>query len=217
MTDEDVLRINAELAGQQVEQNDNIAAMSDELLSGNAVAAEGSILGKDEQGQEAIPNILSGKEPDSGYADFNFPEETKVDKGLLKSAVWQFKKLGLTQEQAQGMVDMSTEVISAIAGAQQRDWDKMTAAWAHEVRNDPELGGYNYHQTIAQAERVLKRFDRSGTLTDFLITTKAGNHPALIRFLVNIDSIVAEDGFERGGRSQPKKEFSDADIFYPHN
>lgn len=215
INDEELKRLNASIEQRQPDAGNVIAAVSDEVAGEHPADITGSVLGRNGTAGDEVVNILGNNSEPHGYEDFTYPEDGSVDKYVLKSATMEFRKLGLSQKQAQGVVDMSRSYSLKLLDAQQRQWDKMTADWAREIREDAELGGFNYHQTIARAERVLKRFDRDGALTQFLINTRAGNHSALIRFLVNIDNTLSEDGFEMGGRTQSRDKLADEDIFFP--
>ena len=200
---------------QDVQPDTNISAQdSGSIIGDNQTNAEesGSLLGNETTDNVEQPEVLA--EPIQ-YEDFNMPEGIAVDKEGMESAKKAFSEYGLSQEQSQKLVDMNTQMVQQALQAKDQEWLNTTDKWAKDVSADPELGGRNYKNSIAMANRSLAKFDNTGELTDFLTTTQAGNNPAFIRFLVNIDRAVGEDSFERGGGRTPARELSDAEAFYP--
>ena len=178
----------------------------------------GSILGKTDNSE--IDNTKESADQPAPeqpieYEDFTLPEGMRPDAESMSQAKEAFKELGLSQEQSQKLVDMNTHILQQALAAKDQQWLDTTDNWAKEVRSDPELGGRNYKNSVARAERALAKFDQSGELTDFLVTTQAGNNPAFMKFLVGVDKATSEDSFERGGSSGKPKEISDAEAFYP--
>ncbi len=177
-----------------------------------------SILGKTEKSETENTDKLDDQpvpEQTIEYEDFTLPEGMTPDAESMSQAKEAFKELGLSQEQSQKLVDMNSHILQQALAAKDQEWLDTTDNWAKEVRSDPELGGRNFKNTVARAERALAKFDQSGELTDFLVTTQAGNNPAFMKFLVGVDKATSEDSFERGGASAKPREISDAEAFYP--
>ncbi len=222
------------------EVRDNIPAITDEVEAGNAFGRSGAAAagyrgaaggrngigtqsrdassfmaeGDEEFTNESLLGNAEGEYIDQ-YDEFKLPDGINVDRNILALATEQFKLLGLSQQQAQGVVNLSPQITEAIRGAQQHEWDITTSRWSREVRNDHELGGRNFKESIAKAERVLRRFDSDGRLREFLTSTRAGNNPDMIRFLVHIDAALAESSFGRMPGGASDKEKSDAELFFP--
>lgn len=175
----------------------------------------GSILGKDNTGEPENTEQVETPASEIEYEDFILPEGMTANSEMMAEAKGAFKELGLSQEQSQKLVDMNSNAINEALAAKDQEWLDTTEKWAKEVSADPELGGRNYKNSIAMANRTLAKFDHSGELTEFLTTTQAGNNPAMIHFLINIDRAMGEDSFERGGSASKSREISDAEAFYP--
>lgn len=164
---------------------------------------ESSILGSELADEEVL------------YDEFNLPEGIDVDKNILAIATEQFRTLGLNQKQAQGIVDLSPQITETIRNAQQKEWDITTSKWARDVRNDPEIGGANFKRSVAKAERALRMFDNSGKLKEFLVTTKAGNNPDMMRFLVSVAEAFSESSIRKTPDNSTTEDQSDAELFFP--
>jgi hypothetical protein len=134
------------------------------------------------------------------YTDFTLPEGAAVDAAALDSAKAVFKELGLTQVQAQKLVefqatrDKSNNETIANAIATQRQ------QWLEQVNKDPELGPKidAVKQEIGKAYThlppdVVKEF-RSAM--DF---TGAGDNPAFIKAFYGFAKLVNEGKHITGG------------------
>lgn len=95
------------------------------------------------------------------YADFTAPEGLALDPKIIEQAAPIFKELGLTQAQAQKLIDLG---ISRQQAATQAYTD-MRAQWADETRKDPEIGG-KLPEVLAE---IGKMYDAFGGRNDPLI------------------------------------------------
>lgn len=175
----------------------------------------GSILGDENTADSEDTEQIESPVVEIEYEDFTLPEGMTANNEMMSDAKDAFKEFGLSQEQSQKLVDMNCNAVNEALAAKDQEWLDTTEKWAKEVSADPELGGRNYKNSIAMANRTLSKFDHSGELTEFLTTTQAGNNPAMIHFLVNIDRAMGEDSFERGGNTSKPRDISDAEAFYP--
>ena len=63
------------------------------------------------------------------YADFTMPEGLTIDEALLAEALPIFKELGLTQEQAQKMVDFEAKKVQAGQQNQLETFNQLIKDW----------------------------------------------------------------------------------------
>ena len=75
--------------------------------------------------------------------------------------------------------------------------DFTSKEWAEAARNDQEYGGAQFEQSIAIAKRALDQFGNPA-LSEMLAHSPMGNHPEVIRFLINVGKAVSEDNFVTG-------------------
>lgn len=92
--------------------------------------------------------------------------------------------------------------------------DYQSDAWAQAARNDQEFGGAHFEQNLGIAKQALEQFG-SPELLQMLGQSPMGNHPEVIRFLVNVGKAVAEDRVV-GGTAAGHGAF-DARDFYPNS
>jgi hypothetical protein len=152
--------------------------------------------------------------PDT-YADFSLPEGIPLDRDLLTEATPLFKELGLTQEQAQKLVDFQAKQVQASSQSQVDAFNQLMKDWREQSENDSEFGGDKFEKSIAVARAVVDKFGTPG-LKQLLEDHGVGNHPEVIRFMVKVGKLTAED--VPGGTSVPtSKEQDRVSQLYPND
>lgn len=138
--------------------------------------------------------------------EFAAPEGQALDANALAVFEPIAKELGLTQEQAQKLVDIYPQIQQQQAEA----WSKQIADWGEQVKADKEIGGDKFNASVGLAQRALDQFGNP-ELREYLNASGLGNHPALVRFCAKVGKSMAEDSFvvpNQGGQR------SAADILY---
>lgn len=138
--------------------------------------------------------------------EFAAPEGQELDANALAVFEPIAKELGLTQEQAQKLVDIYPQ----IQQQQAEVWSKQVADWGEQVKADKEIGGDKFNASVGAAQRALDQFGNP-ELREYLQVSGLGNHPALVRFCAKVGKSMAEDSFvvpNQGGQR------SAADILY---
>lgn len=138
--------------------------------------------------------------------EFTPPEGQELDANALAVFEPIAKELGLSQEQAQKLVDIYPQIQQQQAEA----WSKQVADWGEQVKADKEIGGDKFNASVGAAQRALDQFGNP-ELREYLNASGLGNHPALVRFCAKVGKAMAEDTFvvpNQGGQR------SAADILY---
>ncbi|WP_440493128.1 peptidase [Serratia sarumanii] len=138
--------------------------------------------------------------------EFAAPEGQELDANALSVFEPIAKELGLTQEQAQKLVDIYPQIQKQQAEA----WSKQGEEWREQVKSDKEIGGDKYTANVGNAQKALDQFG-SPALREYLETTLLGNHPELVRFFAKVGKAVSEDTMvmpNNGGQ------LSTADLLY---
>lgn len=137
------------------------------------------------------------------YADFSLPEGVELDAQLLETAVPVFKELGLTQEQAQKLVDFQAKQVGEGQRKQADAFSQLMEDWQTQSRNDKEFGGEKFDENIAIARTAVNAFG-TPELAKLLEDHGVGNHPEMIRFMVKVGKLTREDRpGVTGGASNP--------------
>jgi len=162
--------------------------------------AEGEGGDKDGDGQDGPPEE---------YADFDLPEGMAADDTKLGEFKETAKELGLTQEQAQKLVDFQASMLQQ----QQEQFAEQVSNWAAEAKADNEIGGKSFDDKLSLARKGLE-YVGTPELREALDSTGMGNHPEVIRAFYRIGKQLGEGSFEqgRGPSSQPK---TAAEVLYP--
>ncbi len=100
----------ASTTGVQTDNTDNADTSTTATDSDAAPAADDNAGGEVATGEET--DLGSQTVPDT-YADFVMPEGVELDSALLTEAAPLFKELGLTQDQAQKLVDFQAKQVQA--------------------------------------------------------------------------------------------------------
>lgn len=149
------------------------------------------------------------------YADFTMPEGMELDSALLEQASPLFKELGLTQEQAQKLVDFQAQQVQASQQGQLEAFNQLKTDWLDQAKSDKEFGGDKFDENVATARLALTKFGSEG-LTKLMNDYGIGNNPEMIRFMVKVGRLMKEDVPDSGGpnTSLPKDK---AGILYPQS
>ncbi|HIF6607538.1 peptidase [Serratia sp. TKO39] len=162
---------------------------------------------KEKADKEAAEKAEKEKKPAAPEKyEFTPPEGQELDANALAVFEPIAKELGLSQEQAQKLVDIYPQIQQQQAEA----WSKQVADWGEQVKADKEIGGDKFNASVGAAQRALDQFGNP-ELREYLNASGLGNHPALVRFCAKVGKAMAEDTFvvpNQGGQR------SAADILY---
>ncbi|WP_347299399.1 hypothetical protein [Clostridium perfringens] len=162
---------------------------------------------KEKADKEAAEKAEKEKKPAAPEKyEFTPPEGQELDANALAVFEPIAKELGLSQEQAQKLVDIYPQIQQQQAEA----WSKQVADWSEQVKADKEIGGDKFNASVGAAQRALDQFGNT-ELREYLNASGLGNHPALVRFCAKVGKAMAEDTFvvpNQGGQR------SAADILY---
>lgn len=179
--------------------------------AGTQQAGDKSQAGTDQQGQAAGKDTAATA-PDA--YELKLPEKTLLNAAAVQSTAAIAKELGLSNEQAQKLLEHQSQAVTAYQQSQQQVWNNQTKAWRDAVAADPEIGGPHLEANVAHARAVINKYG-SPAFVAALNETGLGNHPELVRFVVNIGKAAADDGTlvngARGGAGQKTL----ADNLYP--
>lgn len=148
----------------------------------------------------------SQKVPES--YEFEAPEGMELDESLIGELSEVSKDLGLTQEQAQTLLD---RMGPAMAQRQAEQIEALHQQWAEEAKADKEFGGDKLNDSLSHAKRAMDQF-ATDDLKSLLNETGMGNHPEVVRFFVRVGKATSEDGFVSGRKGAVGRK-----PFYPNS
>jgi len=128
------------------------------------------------------------------YTDFTMPEGVTASPELLTEFKGAAKELGLSQEQAQKLVDLQSKFVLASAKEQQEQFTQLGNEWAAETK---KALGTSFATEMRFAAKARDQF-ASPELVQLLNDSKLGNHPEVVKLFIAIGKAVSEDGFVSG-------------------
>lgn len=102
------------------------------------------------------------------------------------------KAKGLSNEDAQALLDHDQENFSSFETAQTAALEKAKEEWKTLSQADAEIGGQNLPQSVDLSRRVVQRFG-DAEFQQFLDDSGLGNHPAMLRFATRIGKLMTAD------------------------
>lgn len=172
------------------------------LLGNNGDDKGGEGEGDDKGKAEAAPEE---------YEDFTLPEGVVIAEETAQKFDAIAKELGLSQEAAQKVLDLGVEMNQKASEDNANQWKEAREAWVSEIKNDPEIGGKKFGESIERAKRALSKFgsDELNSILD----QGMGDNPALIRLLVKVDKATSDDSMV-DGKAEGVEEVSAAEAIY---
>lgn len=146
--------------------------------------------------EEPKPEEKPKEGPPEKY-EFKAPEGVEFDPAQVAAFEPVARDLGLTQEQAQKLVDLQTGFAKAQNEALVNTWKQQTRAWADEAKADKEYGGNKYAENSGLVAKALDKFGNTG-LRKALEDSGFGNHPEVVRFFWKVGKAVSEDTLTTG-------------------
>ena len=168
--------------------------------------------------------------PADGKYTFVMPEGVELDQALADALMPDFKEMGLTQGQAQKLIDkyiatnqarLETHAASAegawSGAAYQYFKDNGTPdTWADKAKGDKDLGGDKWNGTVTDATRFINTMG-TPDLKAFLNASGGGNHPELIRIFAKAGALIKEDDPANGGAGGSGKPVEAAHVLFPND
>lgn len=166
------------------------------------------------------PGIITIEKPPPVVEPAKAPEkyELKLSENspLTQDALTRIESLakekGLTNDQAQLLVQAEENSLTSYKKKQDDDFTVVKNQWAEAVKNDKEIGGENLKQSIEFSKRVIERF-AAEEFKKTLDVTGLGQHPEVVRLLARVGKAMSNDQLILpGAQGEGKKEMKD--IFY---
>ena len=166
--------------------------------------------------KDADKSDANGKKDEPGeYKEFTIPDGMELDKGAMEAFTPIAKELGLTQDQAQKLVDVYSNANADAVATMGSQIDALHQTWIQEVKDDPDLGGAKFDETVATARTFINGYGDQ-KLTDVLNETGLGNHPAVVKLFYKLGRSMSEDNVNIGAIRGQEGEKSRAHKMFPN-
>jgi chemotaxis protein histidine kinase CheA len=182
----------------------------------NAPASDAGTAAEANKGTEA-GETKPGEKPEAAKApesyDLKLADDSPLDQADVDAVAETAKQLGLTQKQAETLLERQAEAVSAYQQRQVAAHQEQTVKWVDDVRADPEIGGDKFDASVNHARAALDAFG-TPEFKQALNDSGFGNHPMLVKFCARVGAAIGEDKIvnpNRAGGGPPK---SRAEILY---
>lgn len=137
--------------------------------------------------------------------EFTAPEGLTLDEATVTEASIVFKELGLTNEQAQKLVDFQGKLAKTQAEAPYKAYDAMREGWQNEVKADKDIGHIlpKVKETIGKALDTLGDPALVASFKEGMNLTGAGDHPAFVKAFYKLAQSVVEGSHVSGKGPSP--------------
>jgi hypothetical protein len=116
---------------------------------------------------------------------------------------------GLPHAKAQALVELHAKYVDAAVNKLTQAWESQQVEWQTAVKNDPEIGGAKLEGVKQTIAKVLDNTEFTDPeFRKAIISTGAGNHPAVIRTMYRMAKALTEGGSVAGGAPNREKDGS---------
>lgn len=177
-------------APQAAQETPNAAEAEIQAKPGEAQAEA-----KPEQKEQPAPTEKA-KTPDGEAAptkyELKVPEGSQLQAADLEKIALFAKEQGLSNVQAQKLVEREAQVLSAYVQGQSEQLKTQTQAWIKDLETDKEVGGAQFSENMEIAHRAVKKF-ADPEFVKILEETGLGNNPGLVRAFWRIGKQMVND------------------------
>lgn len=137
------------------------------------------------------PPVKKQSGPDTSSERYTLKptEGSTIDAKVVDTYAEAAHKLGISQEQAQKLLD----TVSPTIGARQTEMlDATRKQWLEETRTAKDIGGDRLDESLAKAAHALDKFG-TPALRELLDASGLGNHPDMVRAWSAVGRAISED------------------------
>ena len=176
------------MAGENID-----TSMADPGISETDLGMAGSEPGGFTPGPDTSLDGLSPQSAPDMYDEFIIPEGMDYDHAAVDHYSPVLKKLNLTQEQAQELVDLRVRELQGMQSQFNQSMVQRNADWYSELSRDREFGGDKFDAHSLAVKRVLETFDPDRSFREDLQRQSLDNYPPLFKLLARMAPHFSED------------------------
>ncbi len=201
------------------EQSVNEQAMSDKLFDKSSETVTPPVENKTEPAAVKTEPVTENKTEnkteikDFKVDDLKIPEGLQLPKDSVEKIASYAREQGFSKDKAQELLNLEADMVKEMIAAQQESYSKTREEWVNQVKNDQEIGGNNFKQSIDHAQRALKQF-ASDEFIKTLNETGYGDHPEVVRVFARIGKMIGNDTIVQSNNYAGKKL---EDVFYKNS
>jgi hypothetical protein len=178
-----------------------------------------TLLGEEESSVEKVEEKVEEKVAVPEKYEFQVPEGMALDTVLVDKISPVFKDIGLSQDQAQKLVDAYAPYVKTQVEAQQQEslnfLETQKAEWKAETLK--YLGG-DSKEKLAQSAKFINKFtdskEEAQQVREMLEVSGLGNYAPMVKMFIKAGKLVIEDNFVEPNKQNSGGEAS-IDEMYP--
>lgn len=160
---------------------------------------EGSILpGAADEPKPTTGEQAKANTPPAPDIEVKLPEGVEADPVLMDALKGVAKEAGLKGEHAQKLADAYIAAQTKAQEGMKAAWETRKQEWISSVKNDEEIGGAKFGESVKIANRALDKYG-SKELRQMLEDTGLNNHPEVARLFTRIGRTLMEDSIAGTG------------------
>jgi hypothetical protein len=136
--------------------------------------------------------------------ELKLPEGSFLKQDAVEDVINFAKENGLSKDQAQKILDKESVLLKNQLDSQLKTYKTQVEQWAKDVKDDPEIGGNNFNESIELSKRGLHRI-ASPELIKLIDETGYGNHIELVRAFRKLEKMFADDKIIHPGAQAAKQ------------
>ena len=146
--------------------------------------------------------------------ELTMPKDSLLEPSVVEKISAYAKEKGLSNEAAQERLDNDNSAVQEYHENQNKQVEEIRAGWARDAEADPQIGGSKFKENVEMSRRLIEKANPD--IKPFLDATGAGNHPEVIRLMVNLVEMFgfSEDKFIFSKSQTGTGTKSNADVFY---
>ena len=155
----------------------------------------------DKEGAEKPEEDDKSEDKAVEYGDFKIAEQLQVDEETLGLAKATFREMGLTQEQAQKLIDLQNSLAlkqdATLTKTVEAETQKLIGKWEAAVRADEELGGADLGEKMKIARSAATKLGCEDALM-VISEARLSSNPAILRLLYRAGMALSEGAYVQG-------------------
>lgn len=132
------------------------------------------------------------EKPTEDLKEVTLPKDSMMSKADLEVVMAYAKENGLTNKQAQALVEKQNEQLNGFLKSQVDAYQAKVDGYEDAIKSDKEIGGVNYNKSVTLAKRVLEKFGTPDLKAEFDMSG-FGSHPEVVRLLSRIGNSIGDD------------------------
>jgi len=132
--------------------------------------------------------------------EFKLPESISLDPAKLEPLQTLAREAGFTQNIAQSVLDFGLNLVTETIDSHKKQFNELVEGW----KNDSiKALGADYQKEMSFAKRAIDQFmgEDAKNFQSESNELGFGNHPSLVKFMINVGKAISEDSFVNGSKS----------------